>query len=573
MKKAGFIIMPGIVALLMLLPIGCAREDTNRLYPFRWQASGDSVFDSLTTKIDVAFFRRLPADSIEKLYNSLEALVGKEDADSVKGWRRQYFQAIITMRKGNRKACDSLLQNAREKIDSAAYPYDVRRIDYWFKDATMPAEGIEAYRHSLRNVSFADSIGDAFLSGAAYGSLGVVLNNAGDIDGAKAAVRKSQQMFEKAGFPVYAIGNRINLAKAFKNAGRRDEAVKMLKEVLSDPVTLRDTACLVTVWRNLYLWTGDTIALSRAGRLTKECRNPALRPNLAIIGMYSAQELMKRNEIAKADEASSEAMKYFDYLRRDTERADALQTRGRILVSMGSIAEGCELLDSGARMVQRIYEENGSKSVAAASCARDIAAERMHIEMERHRSAMISVCIVACVIIVLLVAIGLFYRRMQIQKLRLAQSRLRLERMQRKLLATQLAIQETDTIFESVGSEIDNLKEKKEISTAADSRLKGTLKAKALATGSRESFIDTFTAINPEFNKRLKEAYPDMTASDLKLAAFIAVGLDTKHISRILAIRPESVKQGRWRIRTKMGLDKSDSLEEVISTYLNTPYE
>lgn len=51
--------------------------------------------------------------------------------------------------------------------------------------------------------------------------------------------------------------------------------------------------------------------------------------------MYSAQELMKRNEIAKADEASSEAMKYFDYLHRDTERADALQARGRIRTKMG----------------------------------------------------------------------------------------------------------------------------------------------------------------------------------------------------------------------------------------------
>lgn len=78
------------------------------------------------------------------------------------------------------------------------------------------------------------------------------------------------------------------------------------------------------------------------------------------------------------------------------------------------------------------------------------------------------------------------------------------------------------------------------------------------------------TAINPEFNKRLKEAYPDMTTADLKLAAFIAVGLDTKHISRILTIRPESVKQGRWRLRTKMGLAKSDLLEEVIRTYLSS---
>lgn len=191
MKKAGFIFMLWIVALLVLLPTGCVREDNNRLYPFRWQTSGDSVFDSLTTKIDVAFFRRVPNDSIEKLYESLEALVEKDDTGSIKSWRRLYFKAVITMREGNRKACDSLLHVARAKIDSASYPYDVHRIDYWLKDAVMPVEGIEAYRHFLRNVTFADSIGDAFLSGAAYGSLGIVLNNAGDLDGADAYCHQS----------------------------------------------------------------------------------------------------------------------------------------------------------------------------------------------------------------------------------------------------------------------------------------------------------------------------------------------------------------------------------------------
>ena len=39
----------------------------------------------------------------------------------------------------------------------------------------------------------------------------------------------------------------------------------------------------------------------------------------------------------------------------------------------------------------------------------------------------------------------------------------------------------------------------------------------------------------------------------MKLAVYMALGLDNKHIARLTGVRPESVKQAKWRLRKKMG--------------------
>lgn len=49
------------------------------------------------------------------------------------------------------------------------------------------------------------------------------------------------------------------------------------------------------------------------------------------------------------------------------------------------------------------------------------------------------------------------------------------------------------------------------------------------------------------------------------------MGLDNNKISRLMMIRPESVKQARWRLRLKMGLDKGESLDEAIRALGTSP--
>lgn len=103
-----------------------------------------------------------------------------------------------------------------------------------------------------------------------------------------------------------------------------------------------------------------------------------------------------------------------------------------------------------------------------------------------------------------------------------------------------------------------------EISSIAAKKIGNSMKVHMCAEQQRESFMETFENLSPDFASHIKSKYPDMTESDIRLASYIAIGMDNKHISRVMSIRPESVKQARWRLRVKIGLVKGESLDDFL---------
>lgn len=130
-------------------------------------------------------------------------------------------------------------------------------------------------------------------------------------------------------------------------------------------------------------------------------------------------------------------------------------------------------------------------------------------------------------LIVLLITVTIWIRERNRHNLRRLESQLERETLQRKIMSMHIAASDTD------------------------------------------SFLYTFASINPNFTRRLKEAYPDLSPMDHKLAAFAALNLDIKQVARILGIKPESVKQSRWRLRRKLGLAPEVNLEDALKPYLD----
>ena len=99
-------------------------------------------------------------------------------------------------------------------------------------------------------------------------------------------------------------------------------------------------------------------------------------------------------------------------------------------------------------------------------------------------------------------------------------------------------------------------------------RIVNAIKSHAVKQGDRETFIETFSSMHPEFAQRLLELNSAFTEPDIRLATYIAMGMDTKHIADTMGVRPESVKQARWRLRTKLSLEKGASLEQALRNLL-----
>lgn len=75
-----------------------------------------------------------------------------------------------------------------------------------------------------------------------------------------------------------------------------------------------------------------------------------------------------------------------------------------------------------------------------------------------------------------------------------------------------------------------------------------------------EDFKKYFESIYKDFFSKLKEIYPELTPTDLKMCALIRLNLSMKEMATILGISPESVKTSRYRLRKKLNLEHEENL-------------
>ncbi|WP_066627776.1 tetratricopeptide repeat protein [Labilibacter marinus] len=82
-----------------------------------------------------------------------------------------------------------------------------------------------------------------------------------------------------------------------------------------------------------------------------------------------------------------------------------------------------------------------------------------------------------------------------------------------------------------------------------------------------KEFEARFAAVNDSFFVKLKELYPRLTPTDLKMCAFIKLGFSSKDMSQIMGITVEGINTSRSRLRKKMDLQREVILSEYLQAY------
>ena len=82
-----------------------------------------------------------------------------------------------------------------------------------------------------------------------------------------------------------------------------------------------------------------------------------------------------------------------------------------------------------------------------------------------------------------------------------------------------------------------------------------------------EHFEKLFYQAHENFFQRLKNLYPDLTASDLRLCAYLRLNLSTKEIAPLLNISIRGVEERRYRLRKRMNLPIDQNLTEYILAF------
>ncbi|MCE7996904.1 MAG: tetratricopeptide repeat protein [Roseivirga sp.] len=79
-----------------------------------------------------------------------------------------------------------------------------------------------------------------------------------------------------------------------------------------------------------------------------------------------------------------------------------------------------------------------------------------------------------------------------------------------------------------------------------------------------ESFTYHFEQVHPKFFNKLKAKYDDLSQNDLRLCAYIKVGLNNKVIAQMGNVTHAAVKKNVNRLKKKLGIGPDDSLRDFI---------
>ncbi|WP_276480298.1 ligand-binding sensor domain-containing protein [Paraflavitalea pollutisoli] len=78
--------------------------------------------------------------------------------------------------------------------------------------------------------------------------------------------------------------------------------------------------------------------------------------------------------------------------------------------------------------------------------------------------------------------------------------------------------------------------------------------------GEWEQFANHFDTVHTNYLRKLKDACPEITASELKLAAYLRLSLSTKEIAQLMNISIRGVETSRYRLRKKLGISNEVNL-------------
>ncbi|MBU2975708.1 tetratricopeptide repeat protein [Zobellia sp. B3R18] len=137
-----------------------------------------------------------------------------------------------------------------------------------------------------------------------------------------------------------------------------------------------------------------------------------------------------------------------------------------------------------------------------------------------------------------------------------------LETKNKELAASTLQLVEKDEFLKKLKTEL-----KGENGNVKVSEINRVLKSISVGNANNwEEFKLRFTDVNKNFYEKLNNAYPNLSQTDQKICALIKLNLSSKDMARLLGISTKSVHTTRHRLRKKMGLQRSDNLEELIAS-------
>lgn len=572
-----------LILLLMSFPVRAADY-------FKWLPVS-SAFDSIASQVEYGFIHHAGQEQRKTWIKMLDSLSAcrKGEAGRVMQWRSLYWKARTLLIGGDRMASDSVLSEALALVDSLHWPYDYMRMLHL--EASLRKESLPDTYIALKGIEdFYRQARDSFMLAHACIDIGTVLTEIGDYGKAFGYMQEAGDIYRDLGETVYETKNRLNVANLLYLNGNYETSASMLKQLLEDSVCKEDAGFLIRVLLLLSEEGGDPDSMYAA-----RAYGLARRYQASAFEKYAAVYL---GDWYKDAGASDSALRMYCHAGEiDVRIPDALELlRLRHLAEVyGALGRDKEALRCWIRyaaLKDTVDEEDNLLKIHQAEWRSVIARYEMDLLYSQERAAYkmkLSWMIWGGLILFLLALCYVFWKNRQEEKAKKKLKeienaelghRLENEALQKKYLEVELASRERElTSSQLILAEhknelqsVENLLRKEAaqggVNEGAFAALDGLLKQYLGKKDEWALFRVQFEKVHPAFFQKLKQHCPDLTEGELRLCAYLSLGMESKQIARMLSLQPDSIKKSRYRLRQKLRLETKDSIEDFLRRFL-----
>lgn len=147
-------------------------------------------------------------------------------------------------------------------------------------------------------------------------------------------------------------------------------------------------------------------------------------------------------------------------------------------------------------------------------------------------------------------------KQRELKKQAIELEKLRSESKSRQILMNKMIRTKKNEVIKHIEETLENFLAKEDITLLVN--LKAEIKSKRELNQDWDTFLVHFNNVHPNFLKSMKAKYPALTQNNLRLAAYIKMGLENREISNLMSITIESVKSAKKRLKKKLQMSPGE---------------
>ncbi len=378
----------------------------------------------------------------------------------------------------------------------------------------------------------------------------------------------------------------LNLYKLFFISNHVEKAIDSSLHIIPAVKNFRDTGLIIVAYLNLGACYSSTGQYEKAhayydtlSHLTEYVDNKkveiALYQNIAVYRYLTGSYQLAYSTLSKVDKIARQT--------------NNLEQRSQILNNLSLIFERLGNLDSAYFYLKEyvgISKQlvNNSKAIDAyqayVSTFLESSENKLTIAEQKIRLKNNSIIIIISISLAAILAAGLLllYSRQQ-KRNKESENKDLEERLQqekeiqqlqddkmkaqvRELSSYSMLLSSKNNILQQISSLTETLhSDQKELT-----EIKKIIKSNLNTDSDWKMSMMHFEKVHPDFFHKLKIQCSDLTKNDLRLCAYMQIGIDSKQIAQILNVSHGSVRMHRYRVKKKLGLHEDANLDDFLRT-------